>query len=70
MPRTDSLNDLTKNILLWVIIAVVLLTVFSNSSPRSGESREMPYSTFLQQVKAKNIASAVIKERDHRRDQE
>ena len=55
------MNDLTKNILLWVIIAVVLLTVFSNFSPRSGESREMPYSTFLQQVKAKNIASAVIK---------
>jgi cell division protease FtsH len=55
------LNDLTKNILLWVIIAVVLLTVFSNFSPRSGESREMAYSTFLQEVKAKNIDSAVIK---------
>jgi len=55
------LNDLTKNILLWVIIAVVLLTVFSNFSPRSGESREMAYSTFLQEVKNKNIDAAVIK---------
>ena len=55
------MNDLTKNILLWVIIAVVLLTVFSNFSPRSGESREMAYSTFLQEVKNKNIDAAVIK---------
>jgi cell division protease FtsH len=55
------LNDLTKNILLWVIIAVVLLTVFSNFSPRSGETREMGYSTFLQEVENKNIDTAVIK---------
>ena len=55
------MNDLTKNILLWVIIAVVLLTVFSNFSPRTGESREMGYSTFLQEVKSKNVDNAVIK---------
>jgi cell division protease FtsH len=56
-----ALNDLTKNILLWVVIAVVLLTVFSNFSPRSGEVQDMSYSTFLQEVKRKAIDSAVIK---------
>jgi len=55
------LNDLTKNILLWVVIAVVLLTVFSNFSPRSGEVQDMAYSTFLREVKADNIDTAVIK---------
>jgi cell division protease FtsH len=55
------LNDLTKNILLWVVIAVVLLTVFSNFSPRSGEVQDMAYSTFLREVKSKSIDSAVIK---------
>ncbi len=55
------MNDLTKNILLWVVIAVVLLTVFSNFSPRSGEFQDMAYSTFLQEVKSKSIDSVVIK---------
>ncbi len=55
------MNDLTKNILLWVVIAVVLLTVFSNFSPRSGENQDMAYSTFLQEVKSKSIDSVVIK---------
>jgi cell division protease FtsH len=55
------LNDLTKNILLWVVIAVVLLTVFSNFSPRTGEAQDMAYSTFLQEVRNKSIDSVVIK---------
>ena len=55
------MNDLTKNILLWVVIAVVLLTVFSNFSPRSGQVQEMSYSTFLKEVKSNSIETAVIK---------
>ena len=55
------MNDLTKNILLWVVIAVVLLTVFSNFSPRTGEAQDMAYSTFLQEVRNKSIDSVVIK---------
>ena len=55
------MNDLTKNILLWVVIAVVLLTVFSNFSPRSSAVQDMAYSTFLQKVRSKSIDTAVIK---------
>ncbi len=55
------MNDLTKNILLWVVIAVVLLTVFSNFSPRTGDTQDMAYSTFLNEVKSKSIDSVVIK---------
>jgi cell division protease FtsH len=55
------LNDLTKNILLWVVIAVVLLTVFSNFSPRTNEAQDMAYSAFLQEVRNKQIDSVVIK---------
>ena len=55
------MNDLTKNILLWVVIAVVLLTVFSNFSPRTGDTQDMAYSSFLQEVRNKSIDSVVIK---------
>jgi len=55
------LNDLTKNILLWVVIAVVLLTVFSNFSPRSGDPDEMTYSAFLDEVRSKSVDSVVFK---------
>ena len=58
------MNDLTKNILLWVVIAVVLLMVFSNFSPRAGESEEMSYSTFLDEVRSKSIDSVVFKGED------
>ena len=33
--RSRSLNDLTRNIVLWVVIAVVLLAVFSNFGQRA-----------------------------------
>jgi cell division protease FtsH len=55
------LNDLTKNVLLWVVIAVVLLTVFSNFSPRSNDSKEIAYSTFLDDVHSKSVDSVTFK---------
>jgi cell division protease FtsH len=55
------LNDLTKNIILWVIIAVVLLAVFSNFGARGGAAQPMPYSQFLEEVKADGIRTATFK---------
>jgi len=55
------LNDLTKNILLWVVIAVVLLTVFSNFSPRGADNEEIDYSTFLTEVRDKRVDTVTFK---------
>ena len=55
------MNDLTKNIILWVVIAVVLLAVFSNFGTRAGSTAEMPYSQFLTEVQNNAIRSATIK---------
>ena len=55
------MNDLTKNIILWVIIAVVLLAVFSNFGARGSVAQPMPYSQFLEEVKADGIRSATFK---------
>jgi len=55
------LNDLTKNIILWVVIAVVLLAVFSNFGTRPGGSAEIQYSQFLSEVENNSIRTAQIK---------
>jgi len=55
------LNDLAKNIVLWIVIAVVVATVVSNFSARSGAPTEIPYSTFLEQVKGGGVAEVTFK---------
>jgi cell division protease FtsH len=45
------MNDLTKNLLLWVVVAVVLMVVFQSFAPRggavtAGDARN--YTQFLQ----------------------
>jgi len=54
------LNDLTKNILLWVVIVVVLLAVFSRYMPAVGQPAEVEYSRFLSDVKGNRVDSVVL----------
>ncbi|HEY7642890.1 MAG TPA: ATP-dependent zinc metalloprotease FtsH [Steroidobacteraceae bacterium] len=54
------MNDLAKNIVLWIVIAVVVATVVSNFSARSGAVQDIPYSTFLEQVKEGGIAEVKV----------
>lgn len=46
------MNDLAKNLLLWVVVAVVLMVVFQSFSPRLGTAatQQAAYSQFLDQV--------------------
>ena len=54
------MNEMAKNLLLWLIIAVVLLTVFQSFNPHGASSSDLPYSTFVQSVDNGNVASANI----------
>ena len=54
------MNDLAKNMLLWVVIAVVLMSVFSSFSQTRGGSESIAYSQFLEQVKNGGIRSVAI----------
>jgi cell division protease FtsH len=54
------MNETAKNVLLWVIIAVVLFTVFQNFNPRSSAASDMPYSAFVQSVDSGSVASATL----------
>ena len=54
------MNDLTKNILLWVVIVLVLLAVFSRYMPTVGQPQDIPYSTFIEDVKNSRVESVVL----------
>ena len=55
-----SLNDMMKNIFLWLIIAAVLISVFQNFGP-SVPDKMVDYSTFIQNVQRGNVESVVVK---------
>lgn len=54
------MNDLTKNLLLWVVVAVVLMVVFQSFSPRIGGvigNEPITYTQFLNEVDSGRIKS-------------
>ncbi len=55
-----ALNDMAKNIILWIVIAVVLMTVFHNFTSQQQAVPPVPYSQFLEQVKEGNITKVDI----------
>src|SRR5580692_2671804 len=55
------MNDLTKQILLWVALAVILLAIFSQFGMRTGQPATIDYSQFLSEVKSNNIDSVTLK---------
>src|SRR5262245_9024985 len=56
-----SLNDLTKNILLWVVIVMVMVVVFSRYVPTGTEPTQVAYSTFLEDVRNGRVESVTMR---------
>ncbi|HSX59069.1 MAG TPA: ATP-dependent zinc metalloprotease FtsH [Tahibacter sp.] len=59
------MNDMAKNLLLWLIIAVVLLTVFQSFNPRGTGTQDLAYSDFMDKVEH-NAVSEVLVHNDNR----
>ncbi|QIR13782.1 ATP-dependent zinc metalloprotease FtsH [Shewanella aestuarii] len=55
------MSDMAKNLILWVVIAVVLMSVFQGYSPTSSNSQKMDYSAFLDNVRDGQINAVEIK---------
>jgi cell division protease FtsH len=55
------LNDLTKNILLWVVIVMVMVVVFSRYVPTGPEPLQVPYSAVLDDLRSNRIKNAVLR---------
>ena len=58
-----NLNNLTKNLLLWLVIAIVLMSVFNNFGGRQPVDKPIEYSQFIQRVKQGEVERVLI--RDH-----
>ncbi|RZA20917.1 MAG: ATP-dependent metallopeptidase FtsH/Yme1/Tma family protein [Lysobacteraceae bacterium] len=54
------MNDLAKNLLLWVVVAVVLMVVFQSFSPKLAASQDVVYSQFVQDVQNDRIKKVDI----------
>ena len=49
-----------KNIVLWVVIAMVLMSVFNNFGPQKAKQGEIDYSTFISDVKNGAVSAVDI----------
>jgi len=57
------LNNLVKNVAIWLVIALVLMTVFNQFSTRQAAQKAMEYSQFIEEVKQGRIAKVTIEGR-------
>ena len=55
---------MVKNLILWAVIAVVLMSVFNNFSPRGVSSSALSYSDFIGEVKNGNVKRVTINGRE------
>jgi cell division protease FtsH len=58
-----GLNNLIKNVAIWLVIALVLMTVFNQFSTRQASQKAVEYSQFIEEVKQGRIAKVTIEGR-------
>jgi len=51
---------MARNMVLWVVIALVLMLVFQNFTPEHTTSQELEYSDFVKEVKSGRVAKVVL----------
>jgi cell division protease FtsH len=56
-------NDIAKNLLVWVVIALVLMMVFNNFGPKKPSSLSIEYSQFISDVKQGRVQKVEIEGR-------
>ena len=57
------MNNLIKNLVIWLVIGLVLMTVFNQFNTRQAAQAPIPYSQFVDEVKARRIQSVTIEGR-------
>ncbi len=58
--RGKILNNLAKNLLLWLVIAIILMAVFNSFGTHHAAVRAVDYSRFVSEVKQGQIGRVVI----------
>ncbi len=57
-------NDMLKSLLLWLVIALVLMSVFNNFGPAPKQVSKLAYSQFLEKVRSGDIKQIVVEDRN------
>ena len=57
------MNNLIKNVAIWLVIALVLMTVFNQFSTRQTAQSIIPYSQFMEEVKQGRVKAALVEGR-------
>jgi len=58
------MNNMFKNLVIWLVIGMVLMTVFNQFNTRQTAQAPMDYSQFYEEVKSGHIAEVVIEGRN------
>ncbi|SIN86121.1 membrane protease FtsH catalytic subunit [Sulfurivirga caldicuralii] len=60
-PNNNNNNDLIKNLIIWTVLTVVLLTVFNHfGSQNMGTTHRLDYTQFIQDVRSGRVAQVEI----------
>ena len=57
------MNDIVKNVILWVVIAVILMSVFNNFGTQRSQTPSLEYSQFISDVNQGRVKSVEIEGR-------
>ncbi|EKD69761.1 MAG: hypothetical protein ACD_46C00732G0001 [uncultured bacterium] len=58
------MNNAIKTILLWMVIGIILISVFNNFGPRREPDEKISYSTFVTNLKQGNVRSVTISDQN------
>lgn len=62
--RFPKVNDVVKTILLWMVIGIILISVFNNFGPRQAADEKISYTSFVSDVKQGNVRSVTMTDQD------
>lgn len=54
------MSDMAKNLILWLVIAVVLMSLFQSFSPGDSSGRQLDYTTFVRDVSQEQVREVRI----------
>lgn len=60
----SELKDLAKNLVLWLVIAIVLMSIFQSFSPSGGKAVTIDYSRLVEEVRNDNVSVVRIEGRE------
>ncbi len=58
------MNDMLKNLILWLVIAVILMAVFNNFGPPPKQVEKLAYSQFLEKVRSGDVKQVTVEDRN------